>query len=38
MHICILLYKYLTVLYYILASFQETNVNINVKYHDPPCF
>ena len=30
MHICILLYIYVTVLYYIPASFQKINVNINV--------
>ena len=34
MHICILLYIHVTVLYYILASFQKiknVNVNVNVK-------
>ena len=30
MHICILLYVHVTVLYYILASFQKINVNVNV--------
>ena len=31
MHICIPLYIHITVLYYILASFQKINVNVNVK-------
>ena len=31
MHICILLYIHVTVLYYILASFQKINVNVNVN-------
>ena len=30
MHICILLYIHVTVLYYSLASFQKINVNVNV--------
>ena len=30
MHIYILLYIHVTVLYYILASFQKINVNVNV--------
>ena len=32
MHICILLYVHVTVLYYILASFQKINVNVNVNF------
>ena len=31
MHICILLYIHVIVLYYILASFQKINVNVNVN-------
>ena len=31
MHICIPLYIHITVLYYILGSFQKINVNVNVK-------
>ena len=32
MHICIRLYVHVTVLYYILASFQKINVNVNVNF------
>ena len=31
MHICVLLYIHVTVLYYILASFQKINVNVNLN-------
>ena len=31
MHICIVLYIHVTVLYYILASFQKINVNVNIN-------
>ena len=31
MYICILLYIHVTVLYYILASFQKINANVNVN-------
>ena len=31
MHICILPYVHVTVLYYILASFQKINVNVTSK-------
>ena len=31
MHICIPLYIHVTVLYYILASFQKNNVNVNIN-------